>query len=67
MPATETPAPWPDLLRDKDAARLLGCSRRTLWKEVAVGRLPAPVKLSFGTRWKLSTLREFIEALEATK
>lgn len=63
--ATPTPAPWPALLRDTEAARFLGISRRQVWKGAATGALPAPIQLPGlrATRWKLDELAAFVAGI----
>ncbi len=40
---------------------VLGISRTTLWRMVADGEFPAPVKLSPGvTAWRVESVREWI-------
>lgn len=44
-------------LRDTAVAQRYGVSRQTVWRWVAQGRLPEPIKLSEGaTRWRVSDL-----------
>lgn len=68
MPSTTaTDAPTaPLLLRDAQAAEMLGISRRTLWQLVSAGELPPPVKLPGvrATRWRYQDLVEWTEGLQ---
>lgn len=44
-------------LRDSEVAHRYGVSRQTVWRWVAQGTLPEPIKLSVSvTRWRLSDL-----------
>jgi predicted DNA-binding transcriptional regulator AlpA len=36
---------------------LLGRSRASIWRDVATGRLPAPIKLGGSTRWRVGGVR----------
>jgi len=50
------------LLRDKEAAHMLGISRSYLWQQVKKGRLPAPHKLGARfTAWKIADLMMVVE------
>jgi predicted DNA-binding transcriptional regulator AlpA len=50
------------LLPDHDASALLGLSRATLWRRVADGTLPQPVRIGGATRWRRDELIAAIEA-----
>ncbi len=39
------------LLSDKELANIIGCSRATVWRRVADGTLPQPLKIGNLTRW----------------
>jgi excisionase family DNA binding protein len=52
------------LLRDREACKLLGCSRATLWRRVQDGTLPAPIKIGHMSRFVAS---EILEAIERAK
>ncbi len=44
------------LIRDTEAAAILGCSRATFWKLVAKGTVPHAIKLGGMSRWRLSDI-----------
>ena len=60
--------PMPDkLLTDIELAALLGCARSTIWKWVADGVLPKPLKIGGMSRWKLSEAYDVIKRAEAER
>lgn len=48
------------LIRDIDAAGILGCSRATLWKMVKLGTVPQPIRIGSLTRWRKSDIADLI-------
>jgi predicted DNA-binding transcriptional regulator AlpA len=66
-PTTSTPQDLPstditpELLRPAEAARLIGCGVRSLWRWSRSGAAPAPVRIGGTTvRYRASELREWI-------
>jgi predicted DNA-binding transcriptional regulator AlpA len=55
------------LIRDGDAAALLGCSKATFWRRVADGTIPRPVKIGGMSRWPQSEIVEVIEQAKAQR
>lgn len=55
------------LIRDGDAARMLGCSKATFWRRVADGTIPRPVKIGGMSRWPQSEIVEVIETAKAER
>lgn len=55
------------LVNDKTAASLLGCSRTTLWRRVKDGTIPNPLRIGGLSRWKLSDIQAVITAAEAKR
>ena len=53
-----------NLLRDKEACELLGCSRATLWRRAQDGTLPRPIKIGGMSRFVAS---EVFDAIEKAK
>ena len=54
-----------ELLSANDVAARLGISRSTVWRFVAAGKLPQPIKISERcSRWKSTDLANFIEQAE---
>lgn len=50
------------LIRDGEAAGMLGCSKATFWRRVADGTISKPVKIGGMSRWLLSDIQAVIEA-----
>ena len=48
------------LMRDKEAAKLLGIGKTTLWNNVKKGEAPAPIKIGGSTRWRVADLLAFV-------
>jgi predicted DNA-binding transcriptional regulator AlpA len=71
MNYTPTPidpsAPVDPLLRDKEAARLIGASVPTFRRRVADGSMPKPLKLGGMSRWPRSEILQAIEHLKAKR
>jgi predicted DNA-binding transcriptional regulator AlpA len=49
------------LIRDADAAEILGCSKATFWRRVADGTIPRPLKIGGMSRWPRSEILDVIE------
>jgi predicted DNA-binding transcriptional regulator AlpA len=45
------------LIEIRTVSALLGRSRASIWRDVATGRLPAPIKLGGSTRWRVGGVR----------
>jgi len=43
-------------------ARLLHLGRATIWRQLATGRLPAPVRIGRSVRWRKAEIEAWIEA-----
>ena len=55
-----------DLLTAQDVARRLSIGVRTLWRMVAAGRLPQPIRYTRKlVRWKASDIDRYIRGLSA--
>jgi len=54
------------LVRAEEAARMLDMGRSTFWQAVKDGRVPGPVKIGGLTRWRVSDLRQHIQAMIPT-
>ena len=55
-----------DLLTAQEVARRLSIGVRTLWRLVAQGKLPQPVRYSRKlVRWKVTDIDSYIQALSA--
>ena len=57
----------PVLISDLELARLLGCGRTTVWRRVADGTLPKPVKFGSLTRFVLSEINAVVESAMAAR
>ncbi len=57
----------PVLISDVETAKLLGCSRTTVWRRVADGTLKQPVKLGGLSRFVLAEINAIVEAAMATR
>jgi predicted DNA-binding transcriptional regulator AlpA len=55
------------LLRDVEAAEILACSRATLWRRVADGTVPPPIKFGGASRWPLSEILAVVEKAKAVR
>lgn len=55
------------LIRDRDAAELLGCSKATFWRRVADGTFPKPVKIGGMSRWQHSDITTVINQAKACR
>jgi predicted DNA-binding transcriptional regulator AlpA len=55
------------LLKDREAAALLGVSARTLWRRVDAGTAPKPIRLGGTTRWPRSEILNLIELAKASR
>lgn len=55
------------LIRDSDAAVMLGCSKATFWRRVADGTFPRPVKIGSMSRWPESEIIAVIENAKAQR
>lgn len=49
------------LIKDGEAAGMLGCSKSTFWRRVADGTVPRPVKIGGMSRWPQSEITTVIE------
>ena len=55
------------LVSDAEAAAMLGCSRTTIWRRVADGTLPKPIKLGGLSKFVLSELNATVESAMAAR
>ena len=55
------------LITDTEMAETIGCGRSTVWKWVADGILPKPLKIGGMSRWKLSDAYDVIKRAEAER
>jgi predicted DNA-binding transcriptional regulator AlpA len=49
------------LIRDADAAYMLGCSKATFWRRVADGTVPPAIKIGGMSRWRFKDIETVIE------
>ncbi|MEN8949917.1 helix-turn-helix transcriptional regulator [Planktotalea arctica] len=57
----QAPVAIDQLIRDREGAALLGCSKATWWRRVADGTLPKPIKIGGLSRWKLSDVAALVD------
>jgi len=50
------------LLRDEQVAKLLGVSRRQIWKLLSAGVMPEPVRVGGSVRWREADIVNWIQA-----
>ncbi len=50
------------LFTASELAQVLGTSTRTIWRLLAAGKIPKPVRLGSRPRWPADELREWIKA-----
>lgn len=49
-----------ELLTDAEIATLIKVSRRQVWKLLAMGRLPEPIRIGRSVRWKKTDIEAWI-------
>lgn len=50
-----------ELYTDVEIAELIKVSRRQIWKLLAMGRLPEPIRISRSVRWRRTDIDNWIE------
>ena len=55
------------LVSDVELAEILGCSRTTIWRRIADGALPKPLKLGGLSRFVLSEINARVDAAMAAR
>jgi excisionase family DNA binding protein len=65
LAATEERAEIARLLPKSEVAKLLGISPRSLYRLVADGKFPAPIKLGQLSRWRQSDVQQWIVSQSA--
>ena len=55
------------LIRDGDAAALLGCSKSTFWRRVADGTFPRPLKIGGMSRWARSEIVSVVDQAKSRR
>jgi excisionase family DNA binding protein len=53
----------PRMIDVKEVATILKVSKRTVWRLVASGELPQPIRFGRNVRWKLEDVEAWIEGL----
>ena len=55
------------LVSDRQLAKMLSVSRATIWRRVADGTLPRPVRVGGATRWRLEEIEATIARLSENR
>ncbi|WP_343503574.1 MULTISPECIES: helix-turn-helix transcriptional regulator [Roseobacteraceae] len=55
------------LIRDKEAAAMIGASVSTFWRHVQNGIFPRPIKIGGMSRWRVSEIEAVIAAAAASR
>ena len=55
----------PQLLRLREVRTMIGLSAATIYRNVAAGTFPRPVKVGGASRWRLSDLQVWLDGLTA--
>lgn len=61
-PVPHPPKPTTATLTALGLAEFLGISRATVWRLLASGKLPAPIRLGRAVRWDRWTVEEWLSA-----
>lgn len=48
------------MMRDDELARMLGVSKRTIWRMLSAGLIPSPIRLGGSTRWRRVEILDWI-------
>ena len=55
----------PELISARQLYKLLGMDKRSFYRELAVGRIPPPIRIGDRrTRWRADRIREWLDSLE---
>jgi excisionase family DNA binding protein len=60
-PTTESPYAAEQMINADKLAKMLGVSRRTLWRLLSAGKLIPPVRIGGSTRWRTDDVRRWID------
>jgi predicted DNA-binding transcriptional regulator AlpA len=52
----------PELLSAQAVSRMLGIGTRSLWRYIAAGKVPRPVRIGRAVRWRRLELDDWIKA-----
>ena len=52
----------PLLIPVEQVAEMLNLSTRTVWRMLAAGRIPEPVRIGGSVRWRLARVRQWVDA-----
>ncbi len=55
------------LIRDKEAAAMIGASVSTFWRHVQNGTFPRPIKIGGMSRWRASEIEAVISTAAAAR
>ncbi len=62
-----TQVPVDPLIRDRDAAAMIGASVSTFWRRVQDGTIPPAIKIGGMSRWRRSEIEAVIARAEARR
>lgn len=48
----------------KDVAEMLGIGRRTVWRLIATGQIPPPMRIGRSVRWRKASFERWLEKRE---
>ena len=65
MTVTSLPDPAQRLITVRQLTELTARSRASLYRDVAAGRLPQPIKIGASSRWRYGDVIAFIAVMEA--
>ncbi|MGQ3486874.1 helix-turn-helix transcriptional regulator [Roseovarius pacificus] len=55
----------PDLIKDRETAEMLNIGVSTLWRYSKEGKIPAPIKIGYLTRWRRADIERWLAEQEA--
>ena len=53
------------LLPIKEVVKIVGFKKSTIYKFIKEGKFPEPVKIGTSSRWKLSSIRKWMDGLNS--
>lgn len=62
MPVTTETTPARRLVTAREAAKIVGCSWRTIYRLADAGKFPAGVKIGALRRWDINEIHAFVDS-----